>query len=117
MAVPAWPATEGTIEGFSEIWLSVFLWTVASTVLVYVIGGFVAFFSFNKLRLAGFLPFLFLVMGLLVSVIIGGISSVAVAGVFVSGAFPFPILQSVFYGLGLTTIYLFFTFTKLYATL
>ena len=101
----------------AEIWLAVFLWTVSSTVLVYVLGGLVAFFSFNQLRLAGFLPFLFLVVGLIVSVIIGGVSSVAVAGVFVSGAFPFPILQSVFYGLGLTGAYLIFTFTKLYATL
>lgn len=58
----------------TEIWKTVFLWTASSTVLVYTVGGLVAFFSFNKLRLSGFLPFLFLVVGLIVSVVGGGIT-------------------------------------------
>ncbi|KAL8574600.1 hypothetical protein ACOMHN_061600 [Nucella lapillus] len=109
--------TAGKLRTFSEIWYSVFLWALFSSLLVHIGAMLIAFCRLRKHKLGRWMPLVILVMGIVSPLTGGVISSAAIAGVYRASDFTMMPFYALVWGVGQTVVMLLISFTRILATL
>ncbi|XP_076449587.1 transmembrane protein 170A-like [Babylonia areolata] len=109
--------TAGKLRTFSEIWYSVFLWALFSSLLVHIGATLIAFCRLRKHRLGRWIPLAILFMGIISPLTGGVISSAAVAGVYRASDFSMMPFYALVWGVGQTVVMVVVSFSRILATL
>jgi len=122
------------------MWYQIFLWALFSSVFVHTIAGAICFATlrqhkygkyvsnvltaiynkysqFTTLRIHRFFPLLIIIMGVLLPLTSGVVSSAAVAFVYRASGYQMPPLYAMFWGIGQTVLPVCVGFTRILATL
>lgn len=123
---------------FLEMWYQIFLWALFSSIFVHTVAGAICFatlrqhkygkyVSFNDLStkwliydityIHRFFPLLIIIMGVLLPLTSGVVSSAAVAFVYRASGYQMPPLYALFWGIGQTIVPVCVGFTRILATL
>ena len=105
------------LNGFAEMWYQIFLWALFSSMFVHVIAAVIAFGRLRKHRLGRWMSVLIIITGILSPLTGGVITSAAIAGVYRASGFELKPLYALVWGVGQTIVIIFFSFTRLLATL
>jgi len=122
------------------MWYQIFLWALFSSVFVHTIAGAICFATlrqhkygkyvsnvlttiynrysqFTTLCIHRFFPLLIIIMGVLLPLTSGVVSSAAVAFVYRASGYQMPPLYAMFWGIGQTVLPVCVGFTRILATL
>lgn len=122
---------------FSEMWYQIFLWALFSSIFVHTIAGAICFATLrqhkygkyvsyglfvkqsihNVMYIHRFFPLLIIIMGVLLPLTSGVVSSAAVAFVYRASGYQMPPLYALFWGIGQTVVPVCVGFTRILATL
>ncbi|XP_076449867.1 transmembrane protein 170A-like [Babylonia areolata] len=109
--------TAGELRTFTEIWYSVFLWALFSSLFIHLGGTLIAFCRLRKHKLGRWMPLAVLVMGILSPLTGGVISSAAIAGVCRASDFTLTPFYSLVCGVAQTVVLVVISFSRILATL
>ncbi|XP_055379424.1 transmembrane protein 170A [Condylostylus longicornis] len=113
---------------FPEIWYSIFIWTVFSSIFIHTCAAIVSFLTLRKHKFGRFFSVLILVTGFVLPVTTGLISSAIIALVHWAATVPshtdsdrfvyqFNEIYGIIYGVGQTILSACLGFTRILATL
>ncbi|XP_078046333.1 transmembrane protein 170A [Augochlora pura] len=106
-----------SLTSFPEMWYYIFLWAFISSVFVHTIAGAICFGTLRQHKYGKFFPLLIIIMGVLLPLTSGVLSSAAVAFVYRASRYPLPRLYALFWGIGQTVVAGCVGFTRILATL
>ncbi|EFN65759.1 Transmembrane protein 170A [Camponotus floridanus] len=109
--------TTSTLTSFAEMWYQIFLWALFSSIFVHTIAGAICFATLRQHKYGKFFPLLIIIMGVLLPLTSGVISSAAVAFVYRASGYQMPPLYALFWGIGQTVVPVCVGFTRILATL
>ncbi|CAD6201496.1 GSCOCG00000296001-RA-CDS [Cotesia congregata] len=105
------------LTSFAEMWYQIFLWALFSSIFVHTIAASICFGTLRKHKYGKFFPILILVMGFLLPLTSGVLSSAAIAFVYRASSYQMPPLYALFWGIGQTVLAACVGFTRILATL
>jgi len=105
------------LSSFAEMWYQMFLWALFSSVFVHTIAAAICFATLRKHKYGKFFPILILVMGLLLPLTSGVLSSATVAFVYRGSNYQMSPLYALLWGIGQTVVAACVGFTRILATL
>ncbi|KAK1135630.1 hypothetical protein K0M31_000218 [Melipona bicolor] len=105
------------LTSFAEMWYHIFLWALFSSIFVHTIAGAICFATLRQHKYGKFFPLLIIIMGILLPLTSGVLSSAAVAFVYRASRYPLPPLYALFWGIGQTVVAGCVGFTRILATL
>ena len=97
--------------------LSVFVWCILSSAVIYSTAGLVAFTTLRRHKLGRFYSVMILVMGFMVPLSLGLITSAAIAFVYQNSNFGMAPIHAAMWGVGQTVIHAAVGVTRILATL
>ncbi|XP_011498979.1 PREDICTED: transmembrane protein 170A isoform X1 [Ceratosolen solmsi marchali] len=106
-----------SLRSFPEMWYQMFLWALFSSIFVHTIAAAICFATLRKHKYGKFFPLLILIMGILMPLTSGVVSSAAVAFVYGSGGYQMSPLYALLWGIGQTVLAACVGFTRILATL
>jgi len=101
----------------SEIWYVVFVWCLASSILIYTMAAGFAFFTLGKHRFGRFYSLLIFLMGFVIPITLGAVSSACIAFVYKTSSFTMGNTHALMWGVGMTIVHAAFGTTRIMATL
>ncbi|XP_015436616.1 PREDICTED: transmembrane protein 170A [Dufourea novaeangliae] len=105
------------LTSFAEMWYQIFLWALFSSIFVHTIAGAICFATLRQHKYGKFFPLLIIIMGVLLPLTSGVLSSAAVAFVYRASRYPLPPLYALLWGIGQTVVAGCVGFTRILATL
>ncbi|PBC26660.1 transmembrane protein 170A [Apis laboriosa] len=105
------------LTSFAEMWYQIFLWALFSSIFVHTIAGAICFATLRQHKYGKFFPLLIIIMGVILPLTSGVLSSAAVAFVYRASRYPLPPLYALFWGIGQTVVAGCVGFTRILATL
>ncbi|CAL7940708.1 unnamed protein product [Xylocopa violacea] len=105
------------LTSFAEMWYHIFLWALFSSIFVHTIAAAMCFATLRQHKYGKFFPLLIIIMGLLLPLTSGVLSSAAVAFVYRASRYPLPPLYALLWGIGQTLVAGCVGFTRILATL
>ncbi|XP_071573910.1 transmembrane protein 170B [Temnothorax nylanderi] len=105
------------LTSFAEMWYQIFLWALFSSIFVHTIAGAICFATLRQHKYGKFFPLLIIIMGVLLPLTSGVVSSAAVAFVYRASGYQMPPLYALFWGIGQTVVPVSVGFTRILATL
>lgn len=105
------------LTSFGEMWYQIFLWALFSSIFVHTIAGAICFATLRQHKYGKFFPLLIIIMGVLLPLTSGVLSSAAVAFVYRASSYQLPPLYALFWGIGQTVVAACVGFTRILATL
>ncbi|KAL2730984.1 transmembrane protein 170A [Vespula squamosa] len=105
------------LTSFAEMWYQIFLWALFSSVFVHMIAGTICFATLRQHKYGKFFPLLIIIMGILLPLTSGVLSSAAVAFVYRASSHQMPPLYALVWGIGQTFVAACVGFTRILATL
>ncbi|XP_058807682.1 transmembrane protein 170A [Phymastichus coffea] len=105
------------LTSFAEMWYQIFLWALFSSIFVHTIAAAICFATLRKHKYGKFFPVLILVMGVLMPLTSGVVSSAAIAFVYGSAEYQMTSLYALLWGVGQTVLAACVGFTRILATL
>ncbi|EFN80071.1 Transmembrane protein 170A, partial [Harpegnathos saltator] len=105
------------LTSFAEMWYQIFLWALFSSIFVHTIAGAICFATLRQHKYGKFFPLLIIIMGVLLPLTSGVVSSAAVAFVYRASGYQMPPLYALFWGIGQTVVAACVGFTRILATL
>jgi len=102
---------------FNQMWMSVFIWCLFSSAIIYSIAAIIAFTTLRRHYLGRFYSVIILVMGLIIPLSLGLLSSGAIAFVYKHSNFSMVPIHAMMWGVGQTAIHAAVGFTRILATL
>lgn len=102
---------------FNQMWMSVFMWCLFSSAILYSVAAVIAFTTLRRHSLGRFYSVLILVMGLIIPLSLGLLSSGAIAFVYKHSNFSMVPIHAMMWGVGQTVIHAAVGFTRILATL
>lgn len=112
-----WFEQNDVLNTFYKMWYHVFLWALVSSIFVHTIAGLIAFLTLRKHKFGKFFPIAILIMGVVMPILTGVVSSAAISYVYRASSFPMNPLYAFFWGCGQTVIMGCMGFTRILATL
>lgn len=131
-----WLQQAEALNSFTRMWYHVFLWALFSSIFVHTVGScvvssnevlyiyfamqvaaLIAFITLRKHKFGKFFPILILLMGVVVPVVSGAVSSAAIAFVYRASSCKMNPLYALFWGVGQTVLSASVGFTRILATL
>lgn len=109
--------TADPLKSFTEIWYSVFLWALFSSLFVHIGATLIAFCRLRKHTLGRWFPLAILAMGIISPLTGGVVSSAAIAAVYRASDFIMMPFYALLWGVGQTVVVVFISFTRILATL
>ncbi|OXU24868.1 hypothetical protein TSAR_011912 [Trichomalopsis sarcophagae] len=106
-----------TDSDFPEMWYQIFLWALFSSIFVHTIAAGICFATLRKHKYGKFFPLLILIMGVLMPLTSGVVSSAAVAFVYGSAGYQMAPQYALLWGIGQTVLAACVGFTRILATL
>ena len=97
--------------------LSVFVWCIFSSAVIYMIAGLIAFTTLRRHKLGRFYSVMILIMGIMVPLSLGLITSAAIAFVYQNSNFFMAPIHAAMWGVGQTVIHAAVGVTRILATL
>ncbi|CAD5207428.1 unnamed protein product [Bursaphelenchus okinawaensis] len=108
---------ENNVNGFWQLWLSIFIWMAVSYIFVHAIAFLVAVISLRYHPWVFFISFPFLLMMLLGPTTVGALTSASIALTFSMAQKSITAWHCLFIGCGQTLIVLMTSFFRILATL
>ncbi|XP_020295471.1 transmembrane protein 170A [Pseudomyrmex gracilis] len=105
------------LTSFAEMWYQIFLWALFSSIFVHTIAGAICFATLRQHKYGKFFPLLIIIMGVLLPLTSGVVSSAAVAFVYRASGYQMLPLYALFWGIGQTVVPVCVGFTRILATL
>lgn len=105
------------LTSFGEMWYQIFLWALGSSIFVHTIAGAICFATLRQHKYGKFFPLLIIIMGILLPLTSGVLSSAAVAFVYRASSYQLSPLYALFWGIGQTVVAACVGFTRILATL
>ncbi|XP_043488277.1 transmembrane protein 170A [Polistes fuscatus] len=105
------------LTSFAEMWYQIFLWALFSSIFVHMIAGTICFATLRQHKYGKFFPLLIIIMGILLPLTSGVLSSAAVAFVYRASSHQMPPLYALVWGIGQTVVAACVGFTRILATL
>jgi len=105
------------VQFFHQMWLSVFLWCLVSSGVLYSAAAVIAFTTLRRHSLGRFYSVLIFLMGWVIPLSLGLISSVCVSFVYKASNFTMLPFHAMMWGVGQTVIHAAVGFTRILATL
>ncbi|XP_017883964.1 transmembrane protein 170A [Ceratina calcarata] len=105
------------LTSFAEMWYQIFLWALFSSIFVHTIAGAMCFATLRQHKYGKFFPLLIIIMGVLLPLTSGVLSSAAVAFVYRASRYPMSPLYALLWGIGQTVVAGCVGFTRILATL
>ncbi|KAI4484381.1 hypothetical protein M0802_013108 [Mischocyttarus mexicanus] len=105
------------LTSFAEMWYQIFLWALFSSIFVHMIAGTICFATLRQHKYGKFFPLLIIIMGILLPLTSGVLSSAAVAFVYRASSHQMPPLYALIWGIGQTVVAACVGFTRILATL
>ncbi|XP_032665748.1 transmembrane protein 170A [Odontomachus brunneus] len=105
------------LTSFAEMWYQIFLWALFSSIFVHTIAGAICFATLRQHKYGKFFPLLIIIMGVLLPLTSGVVSSAAIAFVYRASSYQMPPLYALFWGIGQTVVAACVGFTRILATL
>jgi len=105
------------IQFFNQMWMSVFVWCIFSSAIIYSTAAIIAFTTLRRHKLGRFYSVMILLMGLAVPLSLGLITSAAIAFVYKHSNFSMAPIHAAMWGVGQTVIHAAVGFTRILATL
>ncbi|XP_043479243.1 transmembrane protein 170A [Leptopilina heterotoma] len=105
------------LTSFAEMWYQIFLSALFSSIFVHTIAGAICFATLRKHKYGKFFPLLIIIMGFVLPLTSGVLSSAAVAFVYQASSYQMPSLYALFWGIGQTFVAACVGFTRILATL
>lgn len=105
------------LTSFAEMWYQIFLWALFSSIFVHTIAGAICFATLRQHKYGKFFPLLIIIMGVLLPLTSGVLSSAAIAFVYRASSYQMPPLYALFWGIGQTVVAACVGFTRILATL
>ncbi|XP_035737354.1 transmembrane protein 170A-like [Vespa mandarinia] len=105
------------LTSFAEMWYQIFLWALFSSIFVHMIAGTICFATLRQHKYGKFFPLLIIIMGILLPLTSGVLSSAAVAFVYRASSHQMPPLYALVWGIGQTFVAACVGFTRILATL
>ncbi|XP_015608116.1 transmembrane protein 170A isoform X1 [Cephus cinctus] len=105
------------LTSFAEMWYQIFLWALFSSIFVHTIAAAICFATLRKHKYGKFFPLLIIIMGVLLPLTSGVLSSAAVAFVYRASSYQMPPLYALLWGIGQTVMAGCVGFTRILATL
>ncbi|XP_012262308.1 transmembrane protein 170A [Athalia rosae] len=102
---------------FVEMWYQIFLWALFSSIFVHTIAAAICFATLRKHKYGKFFPILIIIMGVLLPLTSGILSSAAVAFVYRASSYQMLPLYAMLWGIGQTIMAACVGFTRILATL
>merc|ERR1712029_749385 len=93
------------IQFFNQMWMSVFVWCIFSSAIIYSTAAIIAFTTLRRHKLGRFYSVMILLMGLAVPLSLGLITSAAIAFVYKHSNFSMVPLHAAMWGGGQTVIH------------
>ncbi|KAK7113890.1 transmembrane protein 170B-like [Littorina saxatilis] len=109
--------TADPLKTFTEIWYSVFLWALFSSLFVHICATLIAFCRLRKHHLGRRIPLAILAMGVISPLTGGVVSSAAIAGVYRASDFIMLPFYALVWGVAQTIVVIFISFSRILATL
>ncbi|KAK7483026.1 hypothetical protein BaRGS_00025689 [Batillaria attramentaria] len=109
--------TADPLKSFTEIWYSVFLWALFSSLFIHIGAMLIAVLRLRKHPLGRWFPLAILAMGIISPLTGGVVSSAAIAGVYRASDFIMMPFYALVWGVGQTVVVVFISFTRILATL
>ncbi|XP_066587295.1 transmembrane protein 170A [Prorops nasuta] len=106
-----------SLTSFAEMWYQIFLWALFSSLFVHTIAGTICFATLRQHKYGKFFPLLIIIMGILLPLTSGVLSSAAIAFVYRASNYQMPPLYALFWGIGQTIVAACVGFTRILATL
>lgn len=105
------------LNSFIEIWYSVFLWSLFSSLAVHVGACLIAICRLRKHRVGRWIPIGIVAMGIISPLTGGAICSAAIAGVYRASDFHMHPYYALVWGIGQTVAVIIISFSRILATL
>jgi len=105
------------IQYFNQMWMSVFTWCIFSSAIIYSTAAIIAFTTLRRHKLGRFYSVMILIMGLVIPLSLGLLSSGAIAFVYKHSNFSMVPIHAAMWGVGQTVIHAAVGFTRILATL
>ncbi|XP_012271856.1 transmembrane protein 170A isoform X2 [Orussus abietinus] len=110
-------ATTMSLRSFPEMWYQIFLWALFSSIFVHTIAAAICFATLRKHKYGKFFPILILIMGVIMPLTFGVLSSAVIAFVYRATGYQMPPLYALLWGIGQTVMAACVGFTRILATL
>lgn len=108
---------EDPLDTFGEMWYSMLLWCLFSSVFVHTCAALVSFATLRKHKYGKFFPVLLIVYGVVTPVTSGIASSAAIAFIYRAAHIVMPAPHALIWGIGQTVLGAGIGFTRILATL
>lgn len=105
------------LQFFNQMWMAVFVWCLFSSAVIYSTAAVLAFAALRKHSLGRFYSVMILVMGLIIPLSLGLLSSGAIAFVYKHSNFSMVPIHAMMWGVGQTVTHAAVGFTRILATL
>ncbi|XP_015521878.1 transmembrane protein 170A [Neodiprion pinetum] len=105
------------LSSFLQMWYQIFLWALFSSIFVHTIAAAICFATLRKHKYGKFFPLLIIIMGVLLPLTSGILSSAAVAFVYRASGYQMLPLYALLWGIGQTVMAACVGFTRILATL
>jgi len=102
---------------FKDMWYAVFLWCLFSSLFIYCLAAMMAFTTLRKHKFGRFYSVMILLMGVVIPLSLGMLSSAAIAFVYKTSSFTMDPTHAMMWGVGQTVIHALVGFTRILATL
>lgn len=109
--------TAEELKSFTEMWYSVFLWALFSSLFIHIIAALIAFCRLHKHHFGRWIPLAIVAMGIISPLTGGVISSAAIAGVYRASDFYMIPFYALVWGVGQTVVVVVISFSRILATL
>lgn len=105
------------MQYFQDMWYAVFLWCLFSSLFIYLLAAMMAFTTLRKHKFGRFYSVMILLMGVVIPLSLGMLSSAAIAFVYKTSSFKMDPTHAMMWGVGQTVIHAAVGFTRILATL
>eukprot|EP00051_Salpingoeca_urceolata_P006907 m.91477 g.91477 ORF g.91477 m.91477 type:complete len:131 (-) comp15040_c0_seq1:49-441(-) len=98
-----------SIEGFGDMWKSIWIWSLLSFGVAHGAGGLIAFVNCQDLgpkRWTWLIPLVFGVLGMLIPMTAGVVTATMIAGVYSSAGFDMTTTEAFGWGVGQCIVYI-----------
>ncbi|XP_011644684.1 transmembrane protein 170B [Pogonomyrmex barbatus] len=111
------PGSKLPLTSFTEMWYQIFLWALFSSMFIHTIAGAYCFDTLRKHKYGKYFPLVIIIMGVLLPLTSGVVSSAAVAFVYRASSYQMPPLYALLWGIGQTVVTVCVGLTRILATL
>merc|ERR1712018_466595 len=107
-AILAFQKASTGLKTGTEIWYEVFIWCLFSSLFIYFLAAAAAFLTLRKHKFGGFYSLMILLMGVILPLTLGVLSSACIAFVYKTSSFSMDTSHAMMWGVGQTVIHAFF---------